>query len=537
MDLHNKKDKKFTTNGGIELKRIYGPEDLQKIDFSFKKDLNDAGEYPFSRGITSNMYRDKLWIMGLYSGFGSAEEANQRYRYLLEQGQTGFSIALDLPTQIGLDSDHELSKGEVGKVGVAIDSLEDINSLFDKIPFEKVQQIRTTANAIGPIMTAWYIAFAEKNGIDPNSINFFIQNDPLKEYIGRGAYIFSPKASVKLTVDVIEYCAKYLPNWNSVAMSGYHIRESGSTAIQELAYTFSNGISYIEETLSRGINIDKFAPKIFTFLGASIEFIEELAKFRSSRKIWAHIMKERFQAKNPESMKLKILAYTCGSTLTAQQPLNNIIRVAIETLAATLGGIQTLATSSYDEAFGIPTKEAVNIALRTQQVVAYESGITKSVDLLGGSYALESITSEIEKKVLELITKIDQLGGAVNCIENGYFQKELANEAYKHQTSIENKEKIIVGVNEFKEEEKNSVSTFKQDGSSEKRQIEKLRKLRANRNNDKVKNSLKQIQEDTTQDKNLIPAMVEAVKNYATLGEIVNVLKKVYGSFQSTKSF
>ena len=537
MDLQNMKDKKFTTNGGIELKRIYGPEDLQKIGFSFKNDLNDSGEYPYSRGISSNMYRDKLWVMGLYSGFGSAEEANKRYRYLVEQGQTGFSIALDLPTQIGFDSDYKLCKGEVGKVGVAIDSLEDVNYLFDKIPFEKVRQIRTTANAIGPIMAAWFIAFAEKNKIDPNSINFFIQNDPLKEYIGRGAYIFSPKPSVKLTVDVIEYCAKYLPNWNSIAISGYHIRESGSTAIQELAYAFSDGISYIEEALSRGINIDQFAPKIFTFLGASIEFLEELAKFRSARKIWAHIMKERFHAKDPESMKLKILAYTCGSTLTAQQPLNNIIRVAIETLAATLGGIQTLATSSYDEAFGIPTKEAVNIALRTQQVVAYESGINKSVDIFGGSYALESITIEIEKKVLDLISKIDQLGGAVRCIENGYIQKELAKEAYKYQFSIENKEKIIVGVNEFKEEDKISISPFKHDHTSEDRQIERLRRVRLNRNTNKVKTSLKQIQEDAIQNKNIIPATVEAVKNYATLGEIVDVLKEVYGSYQGTNSF
>jgi len=531
------KEKKFTTNGGMDLKRIYTPEDLREKQFSPEKDLNDAGQYPFTRGITQDMYRDKLWIMGLYSGFGSAEEANQRYRYLLEQGQTGFSIALDLPTQIGLDSDHELCKGEVGKVGVAIDSLEDINALFAGIPFEKVRQIRTTANAIGPIMAAWYIAFAESNGIDPNSINFFIQNDPLKEYIGRGAYIFAPKASVKLTVDVVEYCAKHLPNWNSVAMSGYHIRESGSTAVQELAYTFSNGISYIKEALRRGIDVDTFAPKIFTFLGASIEFVEELAKFRGARKIWARIMKERFKAQDPESMKLRILAYTCGSTLTAQQPLNNIIRVTIETLAATLGGIQTLATSSYDEALGLPTQEAVNIALRTQQVVAHESGITKSVDLLGGSYALESLTAEMEDQVLALIDKIDQLGGAVNCIENGYIQKELANEAYKHQTAIEHNRKTVVGVNAFKVEEKNAISIFKQDGTSEKRQIERLRQLRAKRDNRHVQVTLEQVRKDALGEKNLIPSIVEAVKAYATLGEIVEVLKQVYGAFQGMKSF
>ncbi len=532
-----KEQKKFLTDSNIPLKKIYSPSDLQECDFSYEHDLNDSGEYPFTRGIYENMYRDNLWIMGLYSGFGSAEEANKRYRYLIEQGQTGFSIALDLPTQIGMDSDHPLCKGEVGKVGVAIDTIEDINNLFKDIPFEKVRQIRTTANAMGPIMAAWYIAFCENNGIDPNSINFFIQNDPLKEFIGRGAFIFPPKASVKLTVDVIEYCAKHLPNWNPIAISGYHIRESGSTAIQEIAYTFSNAISYFEEALRRGVDIDQFAPRIFTFLGAGIDLLEEVAKFRSARKVWAHLMKDRFKAKDKESMKLRIFAYTCGSLLTAKQPLNNIIRVTLETLAATLGGVQTLATSSYDEAFSIPTQEAVNIALRTQQIVGYESGITNTVDVLGGSYALETLTKKLEKEIFALVEKIDTLGGSVNCIENGSIQRELANEAYKKQISIENEERIVVGVNRFAEDEEQEIQIFKQDSSSEERQVERLKKLKANRNNAKLEECLKRVEKDVKEGINIIPAIVEAVKNYATLGEIVDVLKNEYGLHEKTDSF
>ncbi len=533
----NTGQREFLTDSNIPLKRIYTHEDLQRCNFSYENDLNDSGKYPFTRGIYENMYRDNLWIMGLYSGFGSAEEANKRYRYLIEQGQTGFSIALDLPTQIGMDSDHPLCKGEVGKVGVAIDTIEDINYLFNEIPFEKVRQIRTTANAMGPIMAAWYIAFCENNGIDPNSINFFIQNDPLKEFIGRGAFIFPPKASVKLTVDVIEYCAKHLPNWNPIAISGYHIRESGSTAVQEIAYTFSNAISYFEEALRRGVDIDQFAPRIFTFLGAGIDLLEEIAKFRSARKVWAHLMRERFKAKNSESMKLRIFAYTCGSLLTAKQPLNNIIRVTLETLAATLGGVQTLATSSYDEAFSIPTQEAVNIALRTQQIVGYESGITNTVDMLGGSYALETLTKKLEKEILSLVEKIDTLGGAVNCIENGSIQRELANEAYKKQLSIEKEEKIVVGVNRFIEEEEQEIQIFKQDSSSEEKQVSRLKKLKSNRNTIKLEESLRRVEEDAKKGVNMIPSIVEAVKNYATLGEIVDVLKNEYGLHEKTDSF
>jgi len=521
----------FETNSGIELKRIYTEKEMQNIGFDTEKDLGDSGSYPFTRGITQEMYRDKLWVMGQYSGFGSAEEANQRYKYLIEQGQTGFSIALDLPTQLGLDSDYHLAQGEVGKVGVAIDSLQDIEYLFDGIPFESIRQIRTTANAIGPILTALYIAFCEKNNIAPNSISFFIQNDPLKEYIGRGAYIFPPKASVKLTADVLEYCSQNMPNWNPLAVSGYHIRDSGSNAVQELAFTFANAISYIDETLERDVDIDVFASKIFAFLASHIDFIEEVAKFRAARKIWARLLKERYGAQNPDTMKLKILAYTCGGTLTAQQPLNNIARVTIEALAAVLGGVQTIATSSYDEALSIPTQEAVMVALRTQQILAHESGVTNTVDVLGGSYSLEYLTKQIEDQVFELIEEIEQLGGAVSCIGKGYFQKKLSEEAYNFQKSIETGEKLLVGVNSFKSNEENDVAIFTTEYGWEKKQIERTKRLRTSRDNNYVHTTLKQLKDDVLNNVNIIPATVEAVKAYATLGEIVDVLKEVYGEY------
>lgn len=525
--------KKYQTNSGIPLKELYNPGELAENKFDYARDLNNSGQYPFTRGITSKMYRDELWVMGQYSGFGSAEEANRRYRYLLEQGQTGFSIALDLPTQIGLDSDHELSRGEVGKVGVAIDSLEDIEKLFDGIPLDKVRQIRTTANSIGPIMTALLIAFAEKNKIDPNNIRILIQNDPLKEYIARGTYIFPPQISVKLAVDVIEYCAGHLTNWVPMALSGYHIRESGGTAVQELAFCYANGINYFEEATGRGLNVDQFAPKLFTFFTSHIDFLEEVAKFRAARRIWARMMRERYSAKNPESMKLRILAYTAGGTLTAQQPLNNIVRVTIEAMAAVLGGIQTLATSSFDEAYSIPTEQAVTVALRTQQIIAYESGITNTVDPMGGSYAIEALTTEIEKQANEYIERIIQLGGSVSCIENGYFQKELAKEAYQFQKSIEEKKKIIVGVNAFQTEgDEAEIPVFRTDAASEAAQVGRLKQLREKRNAQLVEKSLNKLRQDARENKNVIPALIEAVKAYATLGEITACLKEIYGTYR-----
>jgi methylmalonyl-CoA mutase, N-terminal domain len=523
--------KSFSTNSGLSLNRIYSPEDLQRLSFDYDRDLGDAGNYPFTRGIEKEMYRQEFWVMGQYSGFGSAEEANKRYRYLLEQGQTGFSIALDLPTQIGLDSDHKLSLGEVGKVGVAIDSLHDIENLFAGIPLSKVRQIRTTANSIGPLMAALLIAFADNSGIDPNEIKIFLQNDPLKEYIARGTYIFPPEASVKLAVDVIEYCAKDLHSWVPMALSGYHIRESGGTAVQEIAFCYANGINYFDEAQKRGIAVDSYASKLFTFFSSHAELIEEIAKFRAARKVWAKMLKNKMGAENPDSMKLKILAYTAGGVLTAQQPLNNIARVTIEALAAVLGGVQTLATSSFDEAFSIPTEQAVTVALRTQQIIAHESGVTKSVDILGGSYLLESLTAELENQIENYLDQIDRAGGAVQCIDSGYFQKELSREAYKHQQAVEQKKKIIVGVNEYCSNDEESIPTFRTDPASEKAQCQRISVLRQERESQLVSEALNRLRRDAKANRNIIPAAVKAAKAYATLGEMTGCLRNVFGEY------
>lgn len=528
----SQKEKKYQTLSGIPLKELYSPTDLGESRFDYNQDLNNSGQYPFSRGIRPGMYRDELWIMGQYSGFGSAEEANLRLRYLLEQGQTGFSIALDLPTQIGLDSDDPLSCGEVGKVGVAIDSIEDIEKLFDGIPLEKVRQIRTTANSVGPMMTALIVGFAEKNGIDPNQIKVLLQNDPLKEYFARGTYVFPPDAAVKLAVDVIEYCSQRLTNWVPQALSGYHIRESGATAVQELAFCYGNGISYFKEAVGRGLSVDQFAPKLYTFFTAQLDLLEEVAKFRAARRVWAKMMKEQFGAKNPDSMKLSILAYTAGGTLTAQQPINNVVRVTIEALAAVLGGVQTLATSSYDEAFSIPTEQAVTVALRTQQIIAHESGIVNTVDPLGGSYVVESLTSEIEKGVNQYLERITKMGGAVECIRNGYFQKELAKEAYQYQKSIETGERVIVGVNAYQSEQEEKIPTFVTDPKSEARQGKRLRELRERRDARKLSRAMENLRKDALAGKNTVPAAVEAVKAYATIGEMTKCMEEIYGTYK-----
>lgn len=510
----------------------YTPSHLADKGFQYEKDLQGAGKYPFTRGIRPGMYREELWVMGQYSGFGSAEEANRRYRYLLEQGQTGFSIALDLPTQVGLDSNHPLSFGEVGKVGVAIDSLVDMEKLFDGISFHKVRQIRTTANAIGPLMAALLIAFADNQGIHPNDIRIFIQNDPLKEYIARGTYIFPPQAAVKLTVDVVEYCAQHLTNWVPLALSGYHIRESGGTAVQELAFSLANGVSYFEEALRRNLHIDSFAPKLFAFFTAHLDLLEEVGKFRAARRIWARMMQEVYGAENGDSKKLSILAYTAGGALTAQQPLNNIVRVTIEALAAVLGGVQTLATSSYDEAFSIPTEEAVTVALRTQQIIAHESGVTRTVDALGGSYALETLTSQIEEQVKDYMDRISQRGGAISCIEDGFFQQELAQESYRYQREVESGERVIVGVNSYETREEKEIPVFKSNPQTEKAQMNSLARVKEERDASQVKEALRDLKEAAKKDENIIPAAVAAVQAYATLGEMTAVLKEVYSEYQ-----
>jgi methylmalonyl-CoA mutase N-terminal domain/subunit len=534
LDRNPESRSSFTTKSGLALERLYAPGD-GRDDYLSK--LNFPGQFPFTRGVCPNGYRSRPWVMGQYSGYGSAEEANARFRYLIEQGQTGFSIALDLPTQVGLDSDDPSACGEVGRVGVAIDSLEDVETLLQGIPFEKVRQIRTTANAISPIVAALFIANAQKNGVDPNSIGIFIQNDILKEYIGRGTYIFPPQPSVKLAVDVIQYCARNLPNWTPMAICGYHIRDSGSSAVQEVAFTFANAVAYMEEAIRRGVAVDDFAPSLYAFFGSDIDLLEEVAKFRAARRVWAHLLKERFGAGNPASCRLNIFAYTLGSALTAQQPMNNVVRVTIAALAAALGGVQTLATSSYDEAFCLPTQEAVTLSLRTQQVIATESGIVGTADALGGSYVVEALTDTIEAQVLEILKHIDEQGGAVNCIDRGTIQQEVSEAAYALQKRIETGERPLVGVNVYTTDDKAKIPVFTIDEAMEDRQIERLRALKDRRDNEAVRSCLLSVEKAARNDENTIPSMIEAVKQYATIGEICGVLREVYGSYQDPAQF
>lgn len=525
----------FTTISGLPLERLYTAEDWPGNGAGPEASLGYPGAYPFTRGVSPTMYRSNFWVMGMYSGYGSAEEANERYRALLERGQTGFSIALDLPTQCGYDADQPMAAGEVGKVGVHIGSLADMERLFAGIPLEKVRQIRTTANSIGPIIAAMYIAAFEKQGVNLANTRMFIQNDVLKEYIARGTYIFPPDTGVKLSADVIEYCARHLPGWTSLAMSGYHIRDSGSTAAQELAFTFANGLAYVDNVLQRGLSIDTFAPQLWTFLSAGMDFLEEVAKFRAARRIWARLMREKYGAQNPEAMKLKIFAFTLGGNLVAQQPLNNITRVAIETLAAVLGGVQTIATSSYDEAYSIPTEGAATVALRTQQIVAHEAGVTGTVDALGGSYAIEALTDKLEQEVQRYLDKIETLGGAVRCIENGFYHRELGDAAYQYQRQIETEERILVGLNAFQSQAEEKIPIFKGNPEMEQRQIERVQALRRQRDNAQVKQNLADLVEAAQANENLMPALIESVKAYATIGEICEALRGVYGMYRPSQ--
>ena len=521
----------FVTTSDLEIKRLYTPLDLEEVDYN--EDLGFPGQYPYTRGVQPTMYRGRLWTMRQYAGFGNAEESNERYKYLLEQGQTGLSIAFDLPTQIGYDSDHGLSEGEVGKVGVAIDSLKDMEILFDGIPLEKVST-SMTINAPASILLAMYIAVAQKQGTSANKLRGTIQNDILKEYIARGTYIFPPDASMRLITDIFEYCAKEVPQWNTISISGYHIREAGSTASQEVAFTLADGIAYVEAAIKAGLDVDDFAPRLSFFFNAHNDLLEEFAKYRAARRLWAKIMKNRFHAKSEKSMALKFHTQTAGSTLTAQQPDNNIIRVTIQTLAAVLGGTQSLHTNSRDEALALPTEDSVRIALRTQQIVGYESGVTDTIDPLAGSYYIESLTSQIEEQAQKYIDSIDQLGGATKAIEKGYIQKEIQNAAYKYQMEVEAKEKIVVGVNKFQVEESGKKDLLKVDPAVEASQKEKLIKLRAERDNELVDRTLLVLKEKASSEENLMPYILEAVKAYATLGEICNVLRDVFGEYEQT---
>lgn len=528
-------EKKFETISGVEMKQVYTPKDV--VADKYDEKLGMPGNYPFTRGITEEMYRDNLWIMGQYSGFSTPEEANKRYRYLIEQGQTGFSIALDLPTQMGHDSDSRMAEGEVGKVGVSINSLADIETLFEGIDLKKVRQIRTTANANSLIMMAMYVAFAKKNGIDPNDIKFFLQNDVLKEYFTRGAFIFPPQYGVKMSVDVIEYCAKHMPSWTPLAICGYHIRDGGATAAQEIAFAISDGLCYLDAAVKRGVDIDKFAPSLFFFLASHIDLLEEVAKFRAARRVWANIIKNRYGAKNPESMKARIFIMTMGGALTAEQPLNNVARVTIEALAAVLGGVQTVATSSFDEALSIPTEESVTVALRTQQILAYEIGVTGTVDPLGGSYYVEAMTDKIEKEVYEYIEKVDKMGGASVAIEQGFYQKELADAAYRYQKGVDRGDRVIVGVNRFTDSKSAKVPLFKVNDEVQHRQIAKLNAMKAKRDNKAVKAALDKLVEVAKTGENLGDAMIEAVSVYATIGEICNALRTVFGGYRPPTIF
>ena len=511
------------TDSGIEWESFYRPN---------KETRNDLpGEYPYTRGIQPNMYRGRLWTMRQYAGFGSAAETNQRFKYLLAHGQTGLSVAFDLPTQMGLDSDHTLAAGEVGKVGVAIDTLRDMETVFEGIPLDQVST-SMTINATAAILLAMYIAVAKKQGLSPLVINGTVQNDILKEYIARGLYIYPPRFSLRLVTDVFDYCRENVPNWNTISISGYHIREAGSTAIQELAFTFANAIMYVQAAVDSGLDIDSFAPRLSFFFDTHNDFLEEISKFRAARRIWAKITKERFGARNPKSWMLRFHAQTAGSSLTAQQPDNNVIRVAIQALAAVLGGTQSLHTNSKDEALAIPTEEAARLALRTQQIIAYESGVTSTVDPVGGSYAIETLTEKIEAGVGQLLEKIDGLGGMLTAIESGWIQCQIQEAAYRYQRSIEEKDRIIVGVNQFQTEEEQKIPIHISDPALEAAQIENLSQTRTNRNESAARGALDRLENAARGSQNLMPYILEAVEAYATVGEISDAFRRAHGEYR-----
>jgi methylmalonyl-CoA mutase N-terminal domain/subunit len=521
----------FLSASGEEVRRLYSPLDIEAMDY--QAELGFPGQYPYTRGVQPTKYRGKFWTMRQYAGFGDAAESNKRYKYLLGQGQTGLSIAFDLPTQIGYDSDDPMSAGEVGKVGVAIDSLADMEILFEGIPLDKVST-SMTINAPAAVLLAMYIAVAEKQGVKPNQLNGTIQNDILKEYIARGTYIFPPQPSMRLITDIFEYCAQSVPKWNTISISGYHIREAGSSATQEVAFTLADGIAYVQAAIDSGLGVDDFASRLSFFFNAHNDLLEEVAKFRAARRIWAKIMKRRFKAQKASSQMLRFHTQTAGSTLTAQQPDNNIVRVTIQTLAAVLGGTQSLHTNSRDEALALPTEDSVRIALRTQQIVAYESGVADTVDPLAGSYYLEARTNQIEKKAWSYIEKIDQMGGMIKAIEKGYVQKEIQDSAYRFQKDVESKERIVVGVNKFTVKEEAPRNLLKVSQAVQDAQIKRLSEVKAKRDNDAIKRSLDDIGQAALGKKNIMPFIVAAVRQYATLGEICGVLREEFGEYRET---
>lgn len=526
---------KFTTVSGEDVKVLYGPEDVEQINYL--SEIGFPGEYPYTRGIHSNEYRGRIWTMRQFAGFGSPEDTNSRFHYLLNHGQTGLSVAFDLPTLMGWDSDAELSEGEVGICGVSVSSLKDMEILFNKIPLGEVST-SMTINSPAAMIFAFYLAVAEKQKVDFKNLRGTLQNDILKEYIAQKEYIFPPNPSLKIIVDMIEYCSKEVPQWNPVSVSGYHIREAGSTSVQELAYTLADGFAYIEACIERGMNVDDFAPRLSFFFNSHLDFFEEIAKFRAARKIYAKRMKNKYKAKNPRSRWLRFHTQTAGCTLTAQQPENNIIRTAFQALAGVLGGTQSLHTNSMDETLALPSEKAVKIALRTQQLIAYETGIINTVDPLGGSYFVESLTDKMEKQANEIFDQIDSIGGVIPAIEAGYFQKEIADAAYRYQKEIERKEKFIVGVNEFIEpDEKIDIPILYISPEVEKKQRKRLAELKQNRSEVTVQENLEEIKQTSLNENNIMPVLIKAAHNYVTLGEMVNQLKEVYGIYEEAAVF
>ena len=527
--------REFATSSGIPISRVYTPIDL--TDFNYMHDSGFPSEYPLTRGVYPTMYRARLWTMRQYAGFGTAEQTNRRFKYLLSQGQKGLSVAFDFPTQVGYDCDHPLSRGEVGRAGVSVSTLRDMETLFDGIPLDKITT-SMTINAPTNVLLAMYIAVGQKEGLAESMLGGTVQNDILKEYAARGMYIFPPEPSMRLVTDIFEYCSQNMPEWNTISISGYHIREAGATAVQEIAFTFADAIAYVQAAVDRGLDLDKFAGRLSFFFAAHNDFFEEIAKFRAARRLWAWIMRERFGAKNLSSWMLRFHTQTSGVSLTAQQPHNNIVRVALQALSAVLGGTQSLHTNSFDEAYALPSDEAVLVALRTQQLIAYESGVVDSVDPLAGSYYVEYLTKEIEKRAEKYIEQIDAMGGAVAAIEKGFVQREITDSAYRHQKEVEAKKRVVVGVNEFRTEEEVPIKILQIDPESEKELVQRLRQIKRERNQAKVNEALAKLHRAADDDKaNLMPFVLQAVKEYATLGEVCGTLREVFGEYKPSSIF
>ncbi|MEW6082520.1 MAG: methylmalonyl-CoA mutase family protein [Bacillota bacterium] len=534
ISRHPERKGQFKTPSGLSVNAVYTPLDLSGKDYLL--DLGFPGDYPFTRGVHPSMYRGRFWTMRQYAGYGTPEETNRRFRFLLEQGQTGLSVAFDLPTQMGYDSNHPMAEGEVGRVGVAIDTLADMERLFEGIPLDRVST-SMTINAPAAILLCMYVALAQKQGVDVNSLQGTIQNDILKEYVARGNYIFPPKPSMRLITDTFQYCSRHLPEWNTISISGYHIREAGATAAQEIAFTLANGVEYVRAALASGLDVDGFGPRLSFFFNSHLDFLEEVAKFRAARRLWARIMRERFRAKDPKSWMMRFHTQTAGSTLTAQQVNNNVVRVTLQALAAVLGGTQSLHTNSRDEALSLPTEESVAIALRTQQIIAHESGVAGCADPLGGSYYVESLTDRLESEAAAYMDRIEDMGGAVAAIEAGYMQREIQDSAYCYQREVESGERVVVGVNAFTVQEDSCEMLLQVDEEAARLQAARLAALKARRNEGRVQECLDAIKKAASSRENLLPLFLEAVKAYASLGEICGVLRGAFGQYRPDRSW